>query len=131
MTKATKYFSGVVGAVLMCSSPLVQCFLAYSEHSVRRVWVKSRTPNPSTHSDSCTITVHMPDSNSSTKAAPALATLLTEARYTPSARIDALSTTEMMQVMNAADREVAAAVAREIPAIARAVDAIAAALAPE
>src|ERR1700759_5589925 len=53
MTKATKYFSGVVGAVLMCSSPLVQCFLAYSEHSVRRVWVKSRTPNPSTHSDSC------------------------------------------------------------------------------
>jgi hypothetical protein len=26
MTKATKYFSGVVGAVLMCSSPLVQCF---------------------------------------------------------------------------------------------------------
>jgi hypothetical protein len=26
MTKATKYFSGVVGAVLMCSNPLVQCF---------------------------------------------------------------------------------------------------------
>jgi N-acetylmuramic acid 6-phosphate etherase len=73
----------------------------------------------------------MPDSNSSTKAAPALATLLTEARYTPSERIDELSTTEMMQVMNAADREVADAVAREIPAIARAVDAIAAALAPE
>src|ERR1700744_230922 len=54
MTKATKYFSGVVGAVLMCSSPLVQCLLASSEHSVRRVWVKSRTSNPSTHSDSCT-----------------------------------------------------------------------------
>ncbi len=37
----------------------------------------------------------------------------------------------MLQVINAADREVADAVAREIPAIARAVDAIAAALAPE
>ena len=32
----------------------------------------------------------------------------------------------MLQVINAADREVADAVAREIPAIARAVDAIAA-----
>src|ERR1700748_2818833 len=135
MTKATKYFSGVVGAVLMCNSPLVQCFLASSEHSVRRVWVKSRTLNPSTHSDSLfhcdTITVHMSDSNSSAKSAPALATLLTEARYKPSERIDELSTTEMLQVMNAADREVAGAVGREIPAIARAVDAIAAALDPE
>ncbi len=78
-----------------------------------------------------TITVHMSDSNSSTDPASALATLLTEARYKPSERIDELSTTEMLQVMNAADREVADAVAREIPAIARAVDAIAAALAPE
>lgn len=73
----------------------------------------------------------MSDSNPSIKAAPALATLLTEARYKPSEHIDELSTTEMLQVMNAADREVADAVAREIPAIARAVDAIAAALAPE
>ena len=78
-----------------------------------------------------TITLHMSDSNSSTDPASALATLLTEARYKPSERIDELSTTEMLQVMNAADREVADAVAREIPAIARAVDAIAAALAPE
>jgi N-acetylmuramic acid 6-phosphate etherase len=78
-----------------------------------------------------TITVHMSDSNFSTDSASALATLLTEARYKPSERIDELSTTEMLQVMNAADREVADAVAREIPAIARAVDAIAAALAPE
>jgi N-acetylmuramic acid 6-phosphate etherase len=78
-----------------------------------------------------TITVHMSDSNSSTDSTSALATLLTEARYKPSERIDELSTTEMLQVMNAADREVADAVAREIPAIARAVDAIAAALAPE
>jgi N-acetylmuramic acid 6-phosphate etherase len=78
-----------------------------------------------------TITVHMSDSNSSTDRASALATLLTEARYKPSERIDELSTTEMLQVMNAADREVADAVAREIPAIARAVDAIAAGLAPE
>jgi N-acetylmuramic acid 6-phosphate etherase len=78
-----------------------------------------------------TITVHMPDTNSSTEPTSALATLLTESRYTPSERIDELSTTEMLQVMNAADREVADAVAREIPGIARAVDAIAAALAPE
>src|SRR5579859_8197410 len=60
-----------------------------------------------------------------------LAALLTETRYAPSARIDELSTTEMLEVMNRADREVADAVAREIPAIARAVDAIATALAPE
>ena len=60
-----------------------------------------------------------------------LAALLTETRYAPSARIDELSTTEMLAVMNRADREVADAVAREIPAIARAVDAIAAALGPE
>ena len=73
----------------------------------------------------------MSDSNSSRETASALATLLTESRYKPSERIDELSTTEMLQVMNAADHEVADAVAREIPAIARAVDAIAAALAPE
>jgi N-acetylmuramic acid 6-phosphate etherase len=70
----------------------------------------------------------MPDPNSSTST---LGTLLTESRYKPSERIDELSTTEMLQVMNAADREVADAVAREIPAISRAVDAIAAALDPE
>jgi N-acetylmuramic acid 6-phosphate etherase len=62
---------------------------------------------------------------------PRLAALLTETRYAPSARIDELSTTEMLEVMNRADREVADAVGREIPAIARAVDAVAAALAPE
>ncbi len=73
--------------------------------------------------------MHMSDSNSSAK--PALATLLTETRYKPSEHIDELSTTEMLQVINAADRELADAVAREIPAIARAVDAIAAALAPQ
>jgi N-acetylmuramic acid 6-phosphate etherase len=78
-----------------------------------------------------TITMHMTDSNSSVKPAHALATLLTEARYKPSEHIDELSTTEMLQVMNTADHEVAEAVGREIPAIARAVDAIAAALAPE
>jgi N-acetylmuramic acid 6-phosphate etherase len=73
----------------------------------------------------------MPDTNSSKEATSRLATLLTESRYRPSERIDELSTTEMLQVMNAADREVADAVAREIPAIARAVEAIAVALAPE
>ncbi|HEX6773180.1 MAG TPA: N-acetylmuramic acid 6-phosphate etherase [Acidobacteriaceae bacterium] len=70
----------------------------------------------------------MPETNLSTSA---LGTLLTESRYKPSERIDELSTTEMLQVMNAADREVADAVEREIPSIARAVDAIAAALDPE
>ena len=73
----------------------------------------------------------MRDSNSATGHVSTLSTLLTEARYRPSERIDELSTVEMLQVMNSADREVADAVAREIPAIARAVDAIAAALDPE
>ncbi len=75
--------------------------------------------------------MHMRDSNSATGHVSTLSTLLTEARYRPSERIDELSTVEMLQVMNSADREVADAVAREIPAIARAVDAIAAALDPE
>lgn len=73
----------------------------------------------------------MSNSNSATGRIPTLATLLTEARYAPSEHIDELSTVEMLQVMNAADREVADAVAREIPAIASGVDAIAAALEPE
>ena len=54
-----------------------------------------------------------------------LAKLLTEARNPASARIDELSTEEMLRVINAEDATVAAAVAAEIPAIARAVDAIA------
>jgi N-acetylmuramic acid 6-phosphate etherase len=73
----------------------------------------------------------MSNSNSSAKPASTLGLLLTETRYKPSERIDELPTIEMLQVINAADREVADAVAREIPAIARAVDAIAEALAPE
>lgn len=54
--------------------------------------------------------------------------LLTEQPNPASARIDTLPTQEMLEVMNNEDRTVAEAVAREIPAIARAVDAIAAAL---
>ena len=73
----------------------------------------------------------MTDSHSAPDQTAVLATLLTEARYAPSEHIDELSTAEMLSVMNDADREVADAVAREIPAIARAVDAIADALAPE
>jgi N-acetylmuramic acid 6-phosphate etherase len=73
----------------------------------------------------------MSNSNSSAKPASTLGLLLTETRYKPSERIDELPTIEMLQVINAADREVADAVAHEIPAIARAVDAIAEALAPE
>jgi N-acetylmuramic acid 6-phosphate etherase len=56
------------------------------------------------------------------------AALLTEARNPASAKIDALSTTEMLRVMNAADQQVAFAVENEIPNIALAVDAIAARL---
>jgi len=54
--------------------------------------------------------------------------LLTEQPNPASAHIDALSTIEMLRVINSEDRKVAEAVEREIPAIARAVDAIAAAL---
>ncbi len=52
-------------------------------------------------------------------------TLLTEAQNPASAGIDALSTKEMLAVMNAADKEVPLAVERELPNIAAAVDAIA------
>jgi N-acetylmuramic acid 6-phosphate etherase len=51
--------------------------------------------------------------------------LITEARNSASASIDRLATEDMLRVVNAADREVADAVEREIPNIAQAVDAIA------
>ena len=54
--------------------------------------------------------------------------LLTEQPNPASASIDAVSTEQMLGIINAEDRRVAEAVGREIPAIARAVDAIAAAL---
>ncbi len=54
--------------------------------------------------------------------------LLTEQSYPDSARIGELETVEMLAIINAADAEVAAAVALEIPRIAAAVDAIAARL---
>jgi N-acetylmuramic acid 6-phosphate etherase len=54
--------------------------------------------------------------------------LLTEASHPDSRDLDSLPTPELLAVMNAADAEVAAAVAGEIPSIARAVDAIAQAL---
>jgi N-acetylmuramic acid 6-phosphate etherase len=54
--------------------------------------------------------------------------LLTEQPHPDSQHIDTLSTAGILAVLNAADAEVPAAVAREIPRIARAVDAIAAAL---
>jgi N-acetylmuramic acid 6-phosphate etherase len=50
--------------------------------------------------------------------------LLTEAQNPQSVAIDALPTLEMLQVINAADQEVAPAVERELPHLARAVDAI-------
>jgi len=53
-----------------------------------------------------------------------LADLLTEQRNPASARIDKLATAEVLRVINEEDRKVADAVAREIPNIARAVDAI-------
>jgi N-acetylmuramic acid 6-phosphate etherase len=54
--------------------------------------------------------------------------LLTEAQNPMSSGIDGLSTIEMLRVINAADQEVAFAVQRELPNIARAVDAIVARL---
>ncbi len=54
--------------------------------------------------------------------------LLTEQTNSASARIGELETIEMMAVMNAADAEISASVALEIPRIAKAVDAIAARL---
>jgi N-acetylmuramic acid 6-phosphate etherase len=54
--------------------------------------------------------------------------LLTEAQNPASLTIDALSTLDMMRVINTADQDVALAVERELPSIARAVDAIVARL---
>jgi N-acetylmuramic acid 6-phosphate etherase len=54
--------------------------------------------------------------------------LLTEQQYSASAGIGEMGTRDMLGVMNAADAEIAAAVALEIPRIAAAVDAIAARL---
>ncbi|MBV8846733.1 MAG: N-acetylmuramic acid 6-phosphate etherase [Bryobacterales bacterium] len=54
--------------------------------------------------------------------------LLTEQVYAPSRELHSSPTIEILQIMNQADAEIAAAVAREIPAIARAVEAIASAL---
>jgi N-acetylmuramic acid 6-phosphate etherase len=50
--------------------------------------------------------------------------LVTEQQYVASSVIDRLKTEEMLAVINAADQEVAGAVAKTIPAIARAVDTI-------
>jgi N-acetylmuramic acid 6-phosphate etherase len=57
-----------------------------------------------------------------------LAKLLTEQPNPASAGIDSVSTEEMLRIINAEDRTVPEAVAREIPHIARAVDAIVKAL---
>src|SRR6202161_3470306 len=58
----------------------------------------------------------------------ALETLLTEQLNPASACLDVLSTEEALRIINAEDAKVAGAVEREIPAIARAVDAIVAAI---
>jgi N-acetylmuramic acid 6-phosphate etherase len=50
--------------------------------------------------------------------------LVTEAQNPASSEIDTLSTLDMLRVINAADQEVALAVQRELPQIARAVDSI-------
>ena len=54
-----------------------------------------------------------------------LENLLTEKRHPETARIDQLSTLQMLEVINAADRSVADAVHAELPRIAQAVDGIA------
>ncbi|HTX38148.1 MAG TPA: N-acetylmuramic acid 6-phosphate etherase [Bryobacteraceae bacterium] len=58
-----------------------------------------------------------------------LENLLTEQSNPASAAIDTLPTEEVLRIVNTEDRQVALAVEREIPAIARAVDAITAAFA--
>jgi N-acetylmuramic acid 6-phosphate etherase len=58
-----------------------------------------------------------------------IASLLTEQPNPAAARIDLLSTEEMLRVINDEDRKVAESVAAEVPNIARAVDAIVAAFA--
>lgn len=58
---------------------------------------------------------------------PGIDKLLTEQPNPASESIDALPTDEMLRIINGEDRRVADAVGREIPAIARAVDAIVAA----
>ncbi len=55
-----------------------------------------------------------------------LGALLTETRNPASAKLDQLSTLEMLTLINAEDAKVASAVHAELPAIAKAVDAIAA-----
>lgn len=55
---------------------------------------------------------------------PEFEKLLTEQRNPASAEIDTLPTEEVLRIVNAEDHQVADAVEREIPAIARAVDAI-------
>lgn len=50
---------------------------------------------------------------------------ITESRNPATAQIDALSTLEMVRLINAEDARVAGAVAAELPAVARAIDAIA------
>jgi N-acetylmuramic acid 6-phosphate etherase len=57
-----------------------------------------------------------------------LENLLTEQVNPASDGIDALPTARILEIVNAEDRQVAGAVAREIPAIARAVDALVAAI---
>jgi N-acetylmuramic acid 6-phosphate etherase len=52
---------------------------------------------------------------------PGLEKLLTEQRNPASAAIDTLLTEEVLRIVNTEDRQVADAVGREIPAIARAV----------
>ena len=59
---------------------------------------------------------------------PGLKDLLTEQSNPASSGIDRLSTQEMLRVINTEDQKVAAAVQTQIPAIARAVDAIVAAI---
>src|SRR4051812_48132733 len=57
-----------------------------------------------------------------------LSSLLTEQQNPASATIDSVPTEEMLRIINEEDRKVAEAVAREIPSIARAVEAVVAAM---
>jgi N-acetylmuramic acid 6-phosphate etherase len=82
------------------------------------------------------IAITFPDTTSQSTArsynefisSDSIADLVTEQPNPASARIDLLETQQMLEVMNAEDRLVAISITPELPTIARAVDAIAAAL---
>lgn len=94
---------------------------------VRRIPSRVSQSRPETHTHRSAIEPSGDVHQTPTINCMDLAALLTEQANPASARIDKLSTVEMLRVINDEDRHVAEAVAAELPNIARAVDAITAA----